>query len=87
MSKTTDHIINSAEAIGVPVGYWLAEQARISRDEEAFRTYWADNRLCHQCGWQGIPEVVQAGGEAVEFCPGCGGAETFNEGEADHDEA
>ena len=82
-----NHIITEAEAAGVPEGVWLDEQIRISRDEAEFAAYWKDAELCAACGWQGVPERVRCGDECIDFCPGCGQAETFHLEAPDDDEA
>ena len=83
MSYTTENIIDRAESAGMTIGKYIAEQTRISRDEAAFAEYWADSRLCHACGWQGVPETVGNAEESIEFCPNCRGAETFSENEGE----
>ena len=83
MSYTTENIIDRAESAGMTIGKYIAEQTRISRDEAAFAEYWADSRLCHACGWQGVPETVGNAEESIEFCPNCRGAETFAENEGE----
>ena len=83
MSYTTENIIDRAESAGMTIGRYIAEQTRISRDEAAFAKYWADSRLCHACGWQGVPETVGNAEESIEFCPKCRGAETFAENEGE----
>jgi formamidopyrimidine-DNA glycosylase len=83
MSYTTENIIDRAESAGMTIGKYIDEQTRISRDEAAFAEYWADSRLCHACGWQGVPETVGNAEESIEFCPNCRGAETFAENEGE----
>lgn len=84
MSYIKAWAMEEADKAGMNFDEYLAEQTRISRDEAAFAEYWADSRLCHDCGWQGVPETVGNGDESLEFCPNCRGVECFaeNEGEA-----
>lgn len=92
MSMTKRWIDQQAAVAGMEPDGWLADR---QRDQQAFASYWEDAGLCAACGWQGVPETIRSGDEAVDVCPNCNSVETFHchqeaddcRQEADYDEA